>query len=367
MVPSKLTLTWYERREMNKPKLLYTPYPKPTDNPYLMANVALLEDLGFEVIAEPSSWGDRGKFLLKHLLKRDIDSVVVNWHENLFRHRDGRLNWMGIPVYLVSLVLFRIMSRRLVYIRHNLYPHSFTQEWKRRLAKLLVALGQRIAHVRATHSGHLEPEGFEYIPHTLYKTFSKQHLAAVDIGSDLPPKYFTLFGFIERYKRVAEVIRSWNSPNMLVIAGNCKDEEYLTELHELASGKNVQFITRFIEEDEAQKLVGGSMGLIIAHADEDMIVSGSFFFGLSVSTPLLAIRTPFLEWFQSRQPSPYLQIFDSIESMTGSINDSERSTFDDNEALLAILEHFSNEHIKQVWSALLCLDRKDIITLAQEY
>ena len=355
------------KKSMHKPKLLYTPYPKATDNPYLRANVTLLEELGFEVIAEPANWADRGKFLLIHLLKRDIDSVVVNWHENLFRRRDGRLNWMGIPVYLVSLLLFRVMSRRLIYIRHNLYPHSFTNEWKRSLAKSLVALGQRIAHVRATHSGHLKPEGFEYIPHTLYKTFSKRHLAAVDIGSDLPPQYFTLFGFIERYKRVDEVIRYWNSPNTLVIAGNCKDDGYLRELHELAKGKNVQFITRFIEEDEAQKLVGCSMGLIIAHADEDMIVSGSFFFGLSVATPLFAIRTPFLEWFQSSKPSPYLHLFDSLESLTQSLNSSESKSIKDDGALEPILDHFSNDHIRQVWSALLDLNSEASNSFLQEH
>lgn len=338
---------------MNKPKLLYTPYPKATDNPYLRSNVALLEELGFEVIAEPTLWGDRGKFLLKHLIKRDIDSVVVNWHENLFRHRDGRVNWMGIPIYLISLLLFRLMSRRVVYIRHNLYPHSFTQHWKRSLAKMVVGIGQKIAQVRATHSGHMRPAGFQYLPHTLYKTFKSDHLEQVDVGCSLPEDFHVMFGFIERYKRVDEVIRCWNNAAYLVIAGNCKDQNYLDELHRLAEGKNILFITRFIKEDEAQKIVGLSRGLIIAHADEDMIVSGSFFFGISVGAPLFAVRTPFLDWYKQNDTSNYLRLFETIDSLVTAATSNHQPPNLTKDRMEQIRVQFSNENIKAAWSKLL--------------
>ena len=349
---------------MDKRKLLYTPYPKSTDNPYLQANVSLLEELGFEVIAEPSSWSDRAKFMLSHLIKRDIDTVVVNWHENLFRHRNGRVNWLGIPVYLISLLLFRAMSRRLIYVRHNLYPHSFTKSWKRKLARALVYIGQQIANVKATHSGHLENCGFKYLPHTLYKTFPKAHLDQIKLHEALPDCYYTMFGFIERYKRVEEIIERWNGSDTLLIAGNCKDQVYLAELHRLAEGKSVQFITRFIEEDEAQRIVGGAQGLIIAHADEDMIVSGSFFFGLSVGTPLFAIRTPFLDWFSQSNSSSYLNLFESTQELVACITlESNSSTYMEpmGKPLEQIRKHFSNENVKEAWSSLIRISSNDEI------
>jgi len=336
---------------MSKPTLIYTPFPKPTDNPYLSTNVRLLTELGYNVIAEPSSWLDRGKFMLKHLLARDIDSVVLNWHENLFRHRDGRVKWTGILVYLASIMLFRLMARRVIYVRHNLYPHAFTQRWKRSLAMWIVGMGQSLAHVKAAHSGHLNSKGFKYLPHTLYRTFSQNHISRVEMTDSLPTNYYVMFGFIERYKRIDEVVTHWSNEDWLVVAGNCKDDAYMALLKELAVGKRVYFLTRFIEEDEAQKIVGNSKGLIVAHADEDMIVSGSFFFGISVSTPILAVRTPFLEWFVKNNPGDCIDVSDSVESLLNSIQGARELSQCKN--LSEIRALFSDERVKSAWLSLL--------------
>lgn len=303
-----------------RPIALYTPFPQPTDNTYLHKNVALLETLGFEVIGEPRGWGKRAKFILKHLFKRDIDTVVLNWHENLFRFRDGRVNYIGIPIYVLSLILFRLMARKLIYVKHNLYPHAFVKPSRRRLATRLMKLGEWIAHESVTHSGHMDSQHYTYIPHPLYEVLNSEKLDAFDIPETLPSNYFLMFGVVEPYKKIDEVIARWTGDTPLVIAGRCKDPIYFEKLRKLAENKKVQFLNRFVSEEEAQKLVRSSRAMILAHADEDMIVSGSFFFGISLDAKLYAIRTPFLNWIASQDSGSATHLFDNLEQLINGLN-----------------------------------------------
>lgn len=73
------------------------------------------------------------------------------------------------------------------------------------------------------------------------------------------------------------MIKLFPKNKRLLIAGFCEDKEYRDELTRLISGNsNVQLISKFLTDDEARKLVRSANAMIISHADDDMIVSGSF-------------------------------------------------------------------------------------------
>jgi len=55
-----------------------------------------------------------------------------------------------------------------------------------------------------------------------------------------------------------------------------------------------------VDEATGQALVARSAALVMAHADDDVIVSSSFFLAMSLGVPVLAVATPFLEWIAPR-------------------------------------------------------------------
>ena len=304
-----------------RPKLLYTPYPTlHVENGYTQKNIDFLTELGYEVCGEPLNFKARIKFVLSMLLKREYEVAVLNWHEHLFCNRHtGRISPLGCVVFLATLVIFRLSCKQVIYIRHNVIPHALKTRSGRKLAKVLMSLGERIAGTRVSHSGHLLEEGYHYIPHPLYDLIE----ANLTQGEDpLPNDYFAVFGRIERYKNLLPVIQQWDNPSWLVIAGNCKDEAYIAELKHAAAGKKVKFITRFIEDNEAQAIVARARGLILSHADEDMIVSGSFFYGLSCGTEVFAVQTPFLKWLQQSNSEAPLRVFKTTDNLMTGVNSS---------------------------------------------
>jgi len=281
-----------------KRKILYTPYPnKPTDNGAQIKNVALLRELGYNVIGEPESWKDRIKFIIKSLRERDIDTVIVNFHENLFRHRSGKIKITGIPIYLVSLIIFRLMSKDLIYFKHNYYPHAFKKNWRRLIAIYLMRLGETIATKRASFSPHLVKKKYNYIPHPLYELKTSDEIKTDKKVEGLNGDYYVIFGWIERYKGIDRIVAEWEKDSYLVIAGDCKpaEQNYLEDIKKLAIGKRVLFINRFIQDSEIQKVIRNSKGLILPNSGSDMIVSGSFYYGLSLNVPIYAISSDFFE------------------------------------------------------------------------
>lgn len=339
-----------------RPKLLYTPYPTlHVENGYTQKNIDFLTQLGYEVCGEPLKSKARIKFVLSVLLKREYEVAVLNWHEHLFCNRHtGRISPIGCVMFIATLTIFRLSCKQVVYIRHNVIPHALKTRSGRKLAKILMGLGERIAGTRVSHSGHLIEKGYQYIPHPLYDLIDAKPPQGRDA---LPSDYFAIFGRIERYKNLLPVIDQWDNPSSLVIAGNCKDKAYIAELHRSAVGKKVKFISRFIEDDEAQAIVSGAQGLILSHADEDMIVSGSFFYGLSCGTEVFAVETPFLKWLRQSNDEAPLRVFDTAENLMERVNNSALSSDTERRTKQAIKAYsnsnFGDQTVIDAWRQVL--------------
>jgi len=332
-------------------KLLYTPYPTlGVENGYTQKNIDILSSLGFDVQGEPLGTKARTQFVLRMLLKRDYEVIVLNWHEHLFCNRHtGSISLSGIIVYLFTLTIFRLSCRKVIYIRHNVVPHALKHPFGRWLAKILMSIGQSIADTKVSHSGHMAAKGYKYLPHPLYDTISPDKRTTKE---ELPNDYYAIFGRIERYKNILPVIQQWNHASWLVIAGNCKDTEYLQALHSAAEGKQVKFITRFIEENDAQAILSGSKGLILSHSDEDMIVSGSFFYGLSCGIPVYAVTTPFLSWLQEEDLNAPIKVFESCEALLHHIS-SQKTQQTQADIAQYRTANFGDQKVIECWTEIL--------------
>lgn len=250
--------------------------------------------------------------------KKDI--VIVNWMENQLINKRGGLSFSGLVKVILKLILLRVKFRTVVYIRHNIYPHS-TRKKSIVLMRAMINLIERIATYSVVHSPVFSDTKNIYIPHPLY-TFP------LDIdNSNYPVKdkdLFVIFGRIARYKKLEYVINSFPDNKKLIIAGVCEDEEYLSELNTISSEhKNIQIMPRFFSDAEAKDLITSSCGMIINHADDDMIVSGSFFYALTLGVTIYSIKTPFLLWAEYELGSDVIRNYSSVGHMMNSLDEIE--------------------------------------------
>jgi hypothetical protein len=84
----------------------------------------------------------------------------------------------------------------------------------------------------------------------------------------------------------------------ILVCGTCPEPEYKAKLQ--SYGKpNVSIMAEFISDELARDLIVGSSGMLICHSEDDMIVSGSIVYAISLGVPVFAVETPFITWFRN--------------------------------------------------------------------
>ena len=179
------------------------------------------------------------------------------------------------------------------------------------------------------------------MPHPLYR-LNVDNEQSLCYGN-----YYVMFGRIARYKKIENVIQNWTIEKTLLIAGHVDDDEYLSELTMLAKGKNVIFEARFIPDDEAAAIVSNSQGVILAHVQKDMIVSGSFFFSITLGVPVFAVGTPFFAWLKQEHNFRGLHIYSESKDIIDGLLKTETLSKQAIQAEAEIL--FGKEAMNQGW------------------
>ena len=273
------------------------------ENAYVQRTQDALAHLGRVYPLSPST-----KSLWRMLQFRPgfFDVIIVNWLEHKTANpSSGKLSLLGIVAYFLQILAFRILARRLIYVRHNIYPHHANSQSAAALTRV-IDLSERLYSATATHSGHFPDK--HYVPHPLYY---EQPMA----GKNGKDRHFIVFGRVMPYKNIEQLIDSFPIDQPLIVAGPCDDRDYFQQLQAAAVGKQIEFIPRFLSEDEARELVGTARGLILSHADDDMIVSGSFFYALSLGTPVIGVKTPFFSWVQNELALQGLTVIDDLQAI----------------------------------------------------
>jgi glycosyltransferase involved in cell wall biosynthesis len=123
---------------------------------------------------------------------------------------------------------------------------------------------------------------------------------ASSLPSDLqlPDKYFVVFGRIQSYKKIDRLVEMLPPDLHILVCGTCPDEEYKKKL-EAFNKPNVTIMAQFISDELARDLIVRSSGMLICHSEDDMIVSGSIVFAISLGVPVFAVETPFITWFRN--------------------------------------------------------------------
>jgi len=236
--------------------------------------------------------------LKRVLLKLDFrryDVLILNWTDNSFVNaRKGTVSVPGIVKEFFRIGVYKLIARKTVFVRHNVYPHDAIGP-ARVKATRIVARYERCFDLCWVHSGHMVEAHRCYVPHPLYEV--GQAATALPAGLTLPEKYFVVFGRIQSYKRIDRLVEMLPPDLHVLVCGTCPDPAYRKELESFGK-PNVTIMAEFISDELARALIVRSSGMLICHAEDDMIVSGSIVFAISLGVPVFAVETPFITWFR---------------------------------------------------------------------
>ena len=329
---------------MSKTKNVYF-YPFRTDiNSYPLRMQDILSDSFF--INDLSFKREAIKLLSIRHFRKDI--AIINWLENGFLNKNGTVSYLGTIRICMILLLLKIRFKKLLYVKHNHYPHNIESKSINKI-KYLMKIIVRFADFAVIHSP--TEHNFTYLPHPLYKYPLK--LSPSAISPDF--ERYIIFGRIARYKKIEDVIVAVPDNKKLIVAGGCEDKGYLSFLEGLIKDKtNITIKGCFISDADAANLIKGCNGLILSHSNEDMIVSGSFFYSLTLGVKVYALQTPFLSWVGENVGNDVIQNFKNLHEMMDTIkNEQEANGSYGEESINKINELFSDKLIKETFERLL--------------
>ena len=282
---------------------------------------------------------------------RRIDLVIVNWQENqVVSRQTRRISVKGALRMLLEAVLMKIVARRVVYVRHNLYPHR-TNPASAGLAQSLIDRYERLFDFVFVHSGDRGaltdgPRQRHYLPHPLYHRLDPA--AVQPPPRKLPERYSVVFGRIVPYKRIEYLMGQFPDNQTLVVCGEVGDERYSAKLAEAARA-NIVYLPGYLSEADAQALVLGSQAVVIGHAEPNMMVSGTFFYAISLQRHVFALKTPFLEWIAPRLGANILTLAGDISEMCAQIRESACEAISEQDRL-RLEREFGDEAVRAALS-----------------
>jgi len=189
----------------------------------------------------------RGLPLSRGLKGVGCDLLHLHWPEAYFERKDEKWGWLREWRFPLDLWL---ATRRLPYVAtaHNLYPHNRgdcaqvrrNAVYFYRNASRIITHAPKTATILASEFG-VDPDKCLFVPHgdiaQALRPLAGQLQARSEFGWD-QGRMALMFGAVEPYKGIEEVIDFWNhyQPDAsLVIVGRPVSEEYAEEIRSRAA------------------------------------------------------------------------------------------------------------------------------------
>lgn len=261
-------------------------------NPYISIHKNVWSNLGYKVLGV--------KEFYRVMLKRRENIFVVNWLED--KVVDNKVSsLMAFILSLAIFLLFRIICHRVIYVRHNYRPHQADTRETIILYNILVSILHRLSDKRVNHLKNFDDKSgrrYEYLPHPLYV---KRVNFLEDEKRDIE---YLMFGEIQRYKGVSELLDVWPSQKKLYIIGRANSKDLQLEIEAKIRDRNLSVVWRneFVSDDELERTLLKTKFVILSHLDDSMIVSGSFFYAISFGANVIGLDNEFLRCQSHRFP-----------------------------------------------------------------
>jgi len=272
--------------------------------------------------------------------------VVLNWFEDQ-PYRKG-LHGIGRSLFIMrffaSLVLLRLFSANIVWVRHNFRPHNAGHDMK--LYSSVIKWMRRVSH-RVVTLEKTDLIATDVVKHPLYDT-PAVNLEAMQTGRRTTP--FLYFGAIKPYKRLDKLLDAWPVQQPLKIMGYCGDNTYEAELLDIIRSRklDVTWENRFVEDDALELAIADTRYVVLPHDDNAMISSGTFYLALTLGANILCFDSRFAR--NKAQEFTFVQILEPtrLDTQLGSLEYTEA-----HKVIAAARQAYSDEQIKASWQPVL--------------
>ena len=218
-----------------------------------------------EIIDVKSGVDDRFFGILRTAISQKPDYIHFDWITSYYYRRSLWMTFLSIPLFMIQLLIVKyVFNIKLVWTLHNIQPHDLKNQKIHSFCRQFFA--KQTSWIRIFSEDSVErvkqalkvkdkfvvcPEGsyIDYYNNTISIEVAKQKFNIRE--NDFVYLYL---GFIKPYKGIEILIENFNKLHIkkkkLIIAGNVLNKNYFNEIY--TDDKNIQFVNRFIENDELQ-------------------------------------------------------------------------------------------------------------------
>lgn len=227
------------------------------------------------------------KKLFVILLYNKIDIVTLNWFEDNACSK-GVVKFF---IYVLYLLILRVKTKKIIWIRHNIAPHDKRNKIGYRLVCSILSY---ISNKKVTHR---PIPGYDYVPHINYIPS-----ALDDVCDKERTNEYLIFGQIKAYKGIVDFLKRWPEDKRLLLVGRCHDSELERKIVGIIEERNlnIRYQNKFLSDDELNLLLMSTKTVILTHFDDSMIVSGGFYHASSYGCNILVTPNKFSDFLVSK-------------------------------------------------------------------
>ena len=232
-------------------------------NPY---QYLMIEGLNSdEIIDVKSGVDDRFFGILRTAIQLKPTYIHLDWITSFYYRRSLWMNFLSIPLFMIQLLIVKyVFNIKLVWTLHNIQPHDLKHQKIHTFCRHFFA--KQSSWIRIFSEDSVErvkqalkvKDKFVVCPEGSYVDYYKNTISIIDAKQKFNIKendfVYLYLGFIKPYKGIENLIENFNKLQIkkkkLIIAGNVLNKNYFNEIY--TDDKNIQFVNRFIENDELQ-------------------------------------------------------------------------------------------------------------------
>lgn len=259
-------------------------------------------------------------YSLKELFSTDF--LLLNWFETL--GGNPKLDYLK---KCIKIFLFVLLQKKIFWVVHNKQPHAKYSndpsiKLSVKLMKKLLKISSRIIILcdeTLSVLNNLSKDDSFYCK-KIYKIPHPNYIGVYPQSEDIKNTdglNFLYVGQVNKYKNVDLLINVFNELQQenvfLTIAGNCKDNNYVTELKSTIKNKNICCDFRFIPDEELVSYINKSDILVLPYSLESSLNSGTIFLAFSYGKTVISPLIGTLKEYGSNNSFFYAYEYDTFE------------------------------------------------------
>ncbi|GAC23195.1 hypothetical protein GMES_0895 [Paraglaciecola mesophila KMM 241] len=318
-------------------------YPYSHNNDFININQKEIESLGFNITPI------RQLFSFGAWRARKNSVLILNWVEDQM-YRSGISLFHALTLFVwffIIALLGKVMTNNIIWVRHNYVPHNAKGNL------YLHALMCKILNMLSTRQICLETYyGQQTIPHPLYLSDEQIQFKLAEIEFDVHTRpRFAFVGAIKSYKGIHKALASWPKCQPMLIAGACDDIAYAQRLEAIIEERGLEVECRYgyLSDHALEGILKSYDFIVLAHEDNRMISSGTFYHAITFGCNLLCLPSKFTltkaaehDFVHVLTPSEFTP--DNIERLP---------LISRKQVMQEALRHYSREKIRNVWRTIL--------------